>query len=241
MNEEFLIFDIWGEAAHFRRYDTTSSPLSWTFPPRPTVFGILGAILGYDKKNYLAEFQDENIDVAISIQQRPRSLRVAFNDTETKGVKLFRTTRHTQIRREILVDARYRIFFRHPNADLQTRLTDLVHGHQSVYTVSLGQASLLADFAFVASMKPNAFELTSEKEVVSVVPFDAAQPVKTADAAPILINSLPRQMTPERIVTAYQDVFYDARRTELLIQSRANLETKVAAYDFGKFGIVLPL
>ena len=240
MNDEFLIFDIWGEAAHFRRYDTTSSPLSWPFPPRPTVFGMLGAILGYKKNDYLAKFQDENIDVAISIQQRPRSLRISFNDTETKGVKLFRTTRHTQIRREILADARYRLFVRHTNTDVQTRLTDLVRAHQSVYTVSLGQASLLADFAFVASMKPETLLLNETTVVMSIVPFNVARPVKAPDAAPLLINSLPRQMTPERIVTAYQDVVYDARRSGLLICPRSD-GGPATAYSFDEFGIVVPL
>jgi len=241
MNEEFLIFDIWGEVAHFRRYDTTSSPLSWPFPPRPTVFGILGAILGLDKKSYLAEFQDEAIAIAISIRQRPRSLRVAFNYTETKGIPLFRTTQHTQIRLEILADARYRIFFRHPNRELQARLTELVRAHRSVYTVSLGLASMLADFAFVATVEPKASSLTEATGIDSIAPFAVAQPIRSPDSAPLLLNSVPRQMAPERVVTAYQDVIYDARRPELSVQPRASWEAAPMFYDFGEYGKVIPL
>lgn len=241
MSEEFLIFDIWGEAAHFRRYDTTSSPLSWPFPPRPTVFGILGAILGLDKKNYLAEFQDETVMVAVSIMQKPRSLRVAFNYTETKNIPMFRTTQHTQIRLEVLADARYRIFFRHPNQELQSRLTGLVRAHQSIYSVSLGLASMLADFAFTDTVKPNPFILSQPTETVSIVPFAVAQPATSRDAAPLLLNSVPRHMTPERIVTAYQDVMYDARQPNLLVQPRQDNVASPVAYDFGKYGMVIPL
>lgn len=241
MNEEFLIFDIWGEAAHFRRYDTTSSPLSWPFPPRPTVFGILGAILGLDKKTYLDEFQDEAVAVAVSIRQRPRSLRVAFNYTETKNVPLFRTTRHTQIRLEVLADARYRIFVRHPNDDLQSDLTDRVRAHQSVYTVSLGLASMLADFAFVGAIRPKTLTLTAATEIVSIAPFSVAQPTKSPDAAPLLVNSVPRQMKPDREVTAYQDVVYDARRPNLSVQPRQGSIASPIAHDFGEYGVVIPL
>lgn len=240
MNEEFLIFDLWGEMAHFRRYDTTSSPLSWPFPPRPTVFGILSAILGLDKRSYLTEFQDEAVTVAISLpnQQRPRSLRIAFNYTETKGVPLFRTTQHTQIRLEVLADVRYRIFFRHPSEERQKHLTELVRAHQSVYTVSLGLASMLADFAFIATAVPKAIEIVEPTTIVSVAPYALAQPVRAPDAAPLMVNAMPRQMTSERIVTAYQDVCYDARRPLLAVQPK---QAPIPAYDFGEYGVVVPL
>jgi CRISPR-associated protein Cas5h len=202
---------------------------------------MLGAILGYDKGSYLSAFQDDCVDVAISIQQKPRSLRIAFNDTETKGVKLFRTTRHTQIRREMLANVRYRIFFRHPDDIIQGHLTDLIRAHQSVYTVSLGQASLLADFAFIAVVEPKAISFTDAVEVVTVTPFSVGRPRKTADAAPILLNSLPRHMTSERIVTAYQDVVYDARKPSLLISPTVGSELDVRLYDFGELGVVVPL
>jgi CRISPR-associated protein Cas5h len=241
MSHEFLIFDIWAEMAHFRRYDTTSSPLSWPFPPRPTVFGIMGAILGLPKETYLAQFQEETAEVAVSIQERPRSLRVAYNETETKGVKLFRTTRHTQIRREILADPRYRIFFRHPDQSLQISLTELVKAHCSVYTVSLGHASMLADFAFVASLTPKVVRLTEASEIASVVPFDKARPANAPGAAPLLLNSMPRHMTPDRIVTSYQDVIYDARQSAVLVQPREGDQPALMAWDLGEIGLIVPL
>lgn len=246
MNEEFLIFDIWGDLAHFRRYDTTSSPLSWPFPPRPTVFGMLGAILGLGKERYLAEFQDEQVIVAVSMRERPRSLRVSYNHVDTKAARDFGRMKpsggRTQIRREVLADVRYRIFFRHPDQKLQENLAALVRAHRSIYTVSLGLASLLADFAFVASIKPSPCPLTENTEVVSLVPYHLARPVQTTGSAPLLLNGVPRQMTPERIVTAYQDVIYDARRPTLMVRPHQDglIGTDVA-YDFDEFGIVTPL
>ena len=45
-----LVFDIYGDLAHFRKFYTTSSPLTFPFPPPSTIKGMLGAIIGVDKK-----------------------------------------------------------------------------------------------------------------------------------------------------------------------------------------------
>lgn len=45
-----LAFDIWADYAHFRKFYTTTSPLTFSFPPPPTIAGILGAIYGTEKK-----------------------------------------------------------------------------------------------------------------------------------------------------------------------------------------------
>ena len=45
-----LIFDISSEFGHFRKYNTTTSPLSYSIPTRTAVAGILGAILGMERE-----------------------------------------------------------------------------------------------------------------------------------------------------------------------------------------------
>ena len=44
-SKELLIFDIRGEYGHFRKYNTTTSPLTYSIPTRTAIAGILGAIL----------------------------------------------------------------------------------------------------------------------------------------------------------------------------------------------------
>lgn len=48
-----LVFDLWGDLGHFKKPYTTTSPLSYAFPPRPTVAGIISAIVGLKKEEYL--------------------------------------------------------------------------------------------------------------------------------------------------------------------------------------------
>ena len=245
MNEEFLIFDIWGDLAHFRRYDTTSSPLSWPFPPRPTVFGMLGAIMGLGKEQYLAKF-DEQTSVAISMLQRPRSLRLSYNHVDTKSAQLFgRISRLAGAHKfavKCLPMCVTASFFVTLIPTFQQRLTELVRAHQSVYTVSLGLAAMLADFAFVAALTPELHSLTEATEVVSVVPYKLARSVPKPGTAPLLLNGIPRHLTPERVVTAYQDVLYNTRQPTLVVSpQQASPSAQVEAFDFGKYGVALPL
>ncbi|MEW6070945.1 MAG: CRISPR-associated protein Cas5, partial [Candidatus Thermoplasmatota archaeon] len=43
---EPLVFTIKGQFAHWRKWFTTTSPLTYSFPPRTAVIGLIGAILG---------------------------------------------------------------------------------------------------------------------------------------------------------------------------------------------------
>ena len=76
-----LIFDIWGDFGHFRKFYTTSSPLSFSFPPPPTIAGILGAIYGTDKfKNeYLRVFNYKNCRIALKILNPIKKIRMLEN------------------------------------------------------------------------------------------------------------------------------------------------------------------
>ena len=53
-----LVFDIKGDYGHFKKYYTTSSPLTFSIPPRTTVSGMIGALIGLDKEEYLKERRD---------------------------------------------------------------------------------------------------------------------------------------------------------------------------------------
>ena len=49
-SKEVLIFDIQGEYGHFRKYNTTTSPLTYSIPTSTAIAGILGAILGMERE-----------------------------------------------------------------------------------------------------------------------------------------------------------------------------------------------
>ena len=69
MEKQFIVFELWGDYAHFRKFYTTSSPLTYPFPPKPTIIGILSSILGFDKKNneYLKHFEKDTFLIALQL------------------------------------------------------------------------------------------------------------------------------------------------------------------------------
>jgi CRISPR-associated protein, Cas5h family len=67
MPERVIVFDVWGDYAHFRKNYSTSSPLTYSFPPRTALSGLIGAVVGLDKAEYFRHFckVDANIGCRI--------------------------------------------------------------------------------------------------------------------------------------------------------------------------------
>lgn len=62
---KIIIFELWGKFAHFRKFYTNSSSLSYSVPPRTTIEGIIAAILGYERDSYYEKFNPDNLYVAV--------------------------------------------------------------------------------------------------------------------------------------------------------------------------------
>jgi len=84
-----LVFDIYGDYGHFRKFYTTTSPLTFSFPPPPTIAGILGAIYGADKSEYLKIFGYDFCKTALKIVNPIKKVRMGINLINTKDNKYF--------------------------------------------------------------------------------------------------------------------------------------------------------
>ena len=63
--DSVLVFDVWGEYGHFRKYYTTTSPLTFAMPPRTALSGLIAGIIGLDKTEYLKYFSKQNAQIAV--------------------------------------------------------------------------------------------------------------------------------------------------------------------------------
>jgi len=75
------VFDIFGDLAHFRKFYTTSSPLTYDFPPKTALTGILGAIIGLD---YEERYELNEAKIGLKIKKIPRKLYFGLNWLNTK-------------------------------------------------------------------------------------------------------------------------------------------------------------
>lgn len=62
---QILAFRLLGKMAHFRRYYSNSTALSYSVPPRTTIAGILAGLLGMERDTYYNLFSLEKCKIAV--------------------------------------------------------------------------------------------------------------------------------------------------------------------------------
>lgn len=169
MTKHILVFDIWGDYAHFKKIYATTSAVSYVIPTKTALYGYVGAILGLSKadNHYLSSFSGKQCLMGIGVKNpiimkrlgtnlRPNTNRTADNPKPTMM--------------EYVYQPRYRVYFFHENATLQAQFREALQTHQSVYTPSLGLASLISNFAWVGEASATAVKPEGPVPIHSVIP-----------------------------------------------------------------------
>jgi CRISPR-associated protein Cas5h len=161
--EKLLIFDLKGPMAHFRKYYTNSSSLSYLFPPRTVATGLIAGILGLPSERYAKEMGDiyyEKFDetkcfVAISIRSKIRRIMQTVNYIRTKSIsEVGGSAGGTQIPLEILLpekgyDITYRIYFYHIDEKVYDNLKDRLEEQRFVFPPYMGITEFLASIDYI--------------------------------------------------------------------------------------------
>lgn len=177
--DKLLIFDIKGPAAHFRKFYTNSSSLSYTFPPRTTITGLIAGMLGREKDNYYEEFSSEKCKIAVSIRTPVRKIMQTVNYIRTKSLgELNLSEGHTQIPLEIVLPSgnfdvlKYRIYFYH-NGKTFYELKEFLNSGKFFYPPYLGISEFIAEIKFIDFIEKDKIEKISDSsvpiEIVTVV------------------------------------------------------------------------
>lgn len=170
--EKCLVFEIRGDWAHFRKIYTTSSPLTYSIPPRTAVAGLIAAILGLDKENYYDYFSKEKADIAIGIVNPIKKFRIGLNFINTKTAKMFaRIKERTQVKQEIIKNPHYRIYFSHKDGDIYKKLRGYLEQSRSVYTPYLGISEYIAWVDYIGEYPIQEIGGFGEIPIHSVIPF----------------------------------------------------------------------
>jgi len=215
--KKVLVFDVWSDHAHFRRSYTTTSPLTFSVPPRTALCGLIGAILGLEKENneYLKHFKLENAKIGLRLLSPVKKVRIAENliDTKTaKGVGMNLIKNRTQISFEFLKDPKYRIYFWHSDSDLYNQLKENLSKHKTAYTPCLGLSENIANFEFVGELSVVLKQPCEELiRVDCVIPTEKLlkNGINFDNKGEYFSLMLPFELNQERIVTRYGDVLFE--------------------------------
>ena len=149
MNKKLLAFDIWGDYAYFRRGYTSTSTITFPFPSRTTISGLIAGILGLEKDSYYDIFNEENSKLGLRILNPIKKTNINLNYINTKEGFLLsdiKSNPRVQVQAEFLKEVKYRIYVSLDDNNLMEELFSNLNEHKSVFTPCLGISECIADF-----------------------------------------------------------------------------------------------
>lgn len=210
---KILAFDIWGDFGHFRKIYTTTSPLTYSVPTRTSLTGVIGAIAGLDKDNYLSYSSKEREKIAVGLNNQVKKVRLAENliKTESNFRNMNEIKNRTQIRFELLKDPSFRVYFTHSDEELYIKVKDLISEHKCIYTPCLGLSEFIANFKYIGEFD---YELVKSGEVTdinTVIPESKIQNIDFKQNMEYTSEKQPLEMDEGRCVTEYDNIIFERR------------------------------
>jgi len=178
-----LIFDLVGPMAHFRKFDTNSSSLTYLFPPRSTVAGLIAGILGMERDTYYDIFHPDHCNIGLSVKSYPRKLMQTVNYMYvTSRTHLNNSQGHTQIPIEFLLPEgknwhepssthnrlRYRIYFQHIDQSIHAEIKERIIRSEYVYPPYLGLTEMLGQLEWVEEVTYGNWQEQTTNEVITI-------------------------------------------------------------------------
>lgn len=154
---EIIAFDLSGKMAHFRKYYTNSSSLSYYFPPRTTIIGLIAGLLGFERDSYYEIFSPEKTKISLIIKSPLRKITQTINYIWANDVKYLNSSKgqHTQVPFEIVLpqdikeNICYRIFFYHKDKKLFDNFKEKLKTYTFCFPPYLGITEFIGNIEFI--------------------------------------------------------------------------------------------
>ncbi len=209
-----ITFEIEGPWGLFRKPYAPVSPVSYPFPPPTAVMGLVGAICGYDKREYHERIGWGSFRAGVRLLRPVRTFRAALNLLNTKKSgpldRLWRPAKESyrmQIPFEFLADPAYRVWVAGLEDAAAARLVERLTGDGPVYTPVLGLANCLADVRFLSDGALAELGPSGEAELLDcVIPLDESTSIEYDPKRGYQRLRVPATMDRERVVHRYPEV-----------------------------------
>ncbi len=234
--EKVIAFDIWGDYAHFKEIETTTSPLTYSIPTGTALAGLIAGMMGYRRDSYYEDFSRDNIEFSVKLLNPVNKARINQNLINTANSPYFnlydKNNPRTQIPYEYLSDPKYRVYLRLKDKDTFDSLIYNLKKHKTIYTPFLGLSEHIADFKFVGEFNP----VKKEKERVKI---DSVLPQKKVEinlsyieeGMRWIIENIPMYMDEERVVKEYAEVIFDSNGRSVPLE-------KAEYYEIGEDNVI---
>ena len=238
-----LCFRLYGDYGHFRPYYTTSSPTTYSLMPPTTIFGVLGAVLGLERKKneYYHTLAEAGTKIGIGPVDHIRKMSLGINLINTKGNYWIPTLKNsngprTPTRYEYVVKPDYLIYVAMENTDLLDNLAARIEDHKPYYSVSLGLSELLGDFEFVFYKEANGLKNTDEFVALSsAVPLDllsSQNAISVVHGISYAKERYVKNFLEDRVPGAYVDAIFSINGAKPLMKPDIAYEAENYIFTF---------
>ncbi|SCG85879.1 type I-B CRISPR-associated protein Cas5b [Methanobacterium congolense] len=223
MENKALVFDIWGDYAHFRKIETTTSPLTYSIPTGTAVAGLIAAMLGWQRDSYYDTLSRDNFEFSIRILEPIKKVRMNINLIKTdEGFYLWdiKGTPRSPTPYEFIKNPSYRIYIHLKEANTYKTLKYYLENHKTIFTPYLGISELIANFSFVGEYDINPKEL-ERAEVHTVLKKDDYKIYvgNLEEGMRWSRENMPLYMNSDRCVTEYSEVLLEQTGKPLMIEN----------------------
>lgn len=221
--DKVLVFDIWGDYAHFRKIETTTSPLTYSVPTGTVLSGLISAILGWEKDSYYELFSKENVKFGIRILKPVKKARININLIKTdEGFYLWdiRGSPRSPTPYEFIKDPHYRIYVWLRNQDLFKEFKSYLEKHETVFTPYLGISEFIANFNFVGefeNLKPRVANGDKIHSVLKKNNFKISAN-ELEEGMRWSREIIPLYMNTERSIKEYSEILFEQNGKPLTIK-----------------------
>lgn len=214
-----ISFHLKGKMAHFRKFYSNSSALSYFVPPRTTICGILAGLLGLERDSYYEDFSIDNCKIAISSCKPLKKTMQKLNYLMIKSPKDLNGSQehHSQTPLELVIPQNirtefidYKIWVHHRDNKIMNKLEEVLDGARSSYyksngaCMALGTAFNLGWIEFDGVFEAEEISKVSEGVISSSIPVEKINEIKLQQinqSCKLIKEELPLEFDKNRHIT----------------------------------------
>jgi len=233
MKKDILIFDIEGYGAHFRKFYTNSSSLSYSVPPRTALSGLIAAIMGIDRDTYYDDFSTDKIGIGVKKNRRTRKIMQTLNYLKITSPKHFELPEeHTQIPFEIILGedgyVSYRLYVSHNDKSFMDELENRIKEKRYYYSPYLGVAPFSCSTNYIDRITGIENETNNPINVSTLIPYDNLEEkgveLVKIDISRVIImkEKMSCEFTGDRNIKSVKSYIYDENTNPLPVKLKTS-------------------
>lgn len=229
-----LAFNIKGQFWHFRKFYTTTSPLSFQIPPFTVVKWIIAGILWLEKDIYNEDFNKIKLWLEINSNVSEKKM-FGLNLRQTKDSDYKRWITNIRVKQETLIKPNYTIYIAEQDFDYYEQLKNKLENNSWIYTPYLGISEFIADVKYIWEMENiNLLEWT-DVSIDSIIPqeyFDRWKNIQIKEWEQFEFEKVPFAMDNNRNLLSLKEFLFNPQGESITLKD-------VKYYKFKNKNIIL--